>query len=406
MSWFLETGLSSNNGSNESCVNNTFSTMQINQILVAVSSTGMVSMICCLTAVLMVVLLRLYKKFVYRLALYQVLAALFFSFCLSIQLMAYDYDSTSEWSRVSCKVVGFLMQYSICAKVIFTACLTFHLFFLVVFFKNFQKLEVIYIFVSVIIPLLYSWIPFVTDTFGMSHAWCWIRGWKNNCARNKSTPGLIEQFVLLYGPFYLIALIEALAVVVMVVVLVRRAFFEKRISNAGVIENKPLITLRIKDQKKEAVRQLMPLLVYPLLFLLMIGLGLVDRVYGAFATTTSYPLTIIHAVLGFSSAFFGGLALILHLCLLKEWKKKMAVSSFDHQDSPRVNGVVYQVNGEAITATTTRHVVPAESKIDAYKLGSAQVNDREPSTAATTQHFPPAESEVDGVKLDWEHTYM
>ena len=42
----------------------------------------------------------------------------------------------------------------------------------------------------------------------------------------------------------------------------------------------------------------------------------------------------------------------------------------------------------------------AESKIDAYKLGGAQVNDREPSTAATTQHFPPAESEVDGVKLD------
>ena len=143
MSWFLETGLSSNNGCNESCANNTFSTKQINQILVAVSSTGMVSMICCLTAVLMVVLLRLYKKFVYRLALYQVLAALFFSYCLSIQLMAYDYDSTSEYSRISCKAVGFLTQYSICVKVIFSACLTFHLFLLVVFFKNFQKLEVI-----------------------------------------------------------------------------------------------------------------------------------------------------------------------------------------------------------------------------------------------------------------------
>ena len=135
----MESSLASGNGSSESCANNTFSEEQINQLLVAVSSTGMVSMLCCLTAVMMVVVLRLYKKFVYRLALYQVLAALFFSFVLSIQLMAYNYDSRSEYSSRSCEAVGFLTQFSISVKSMFTACLTFHLFFLVVFFEDFQN---------------------------------------------------------------------------------------------------------------------------------------------------------------------------------------------------------------------------------------------------------------------------
>ena len=75
------------------------------------------------------------------------------------------------------------------------------------------------------------------------------------------------------------------------------------------------------------------------------------------------------------------------------------MSISDHQDTPWVNGDVYQFNVAAITATTTHHVVSAKSKIDADKLGGAQV-DREPSTAATTQHFVPAESKVDGEKLD------
>ena len=395
----MEASLASGNGSSQSCANDTFSGEQIDHILIAVSSTGMVSMLCCLTAVLMVVVLRLYKKFVYRLALYQVSAALFFSFALSIQLMAYNYDSKSEYSTRSCEAVGFLMQFSIWVKVMFTACLTFHLFFLVVFFKNFQKLEVFYILFAVFFPLLHSWIPFTTNSFGMSDAWCWIRGWKDNCARSKSAPGLIEQFALCYGPFYLIALLDALAIVVMVVVLLRRAFFKKRISLRKVVnDDVPLLASR-KDQKKEAVRQLLPLLIYPILFLLMIGFGLVDRVYAAIAKTVSFPLTIIHAVLGFSWPCFAGLALILHLCSLKEWKKRSAVSRNGRQDSPRH---VHQVNVEAITATTTWHNVPAESSVDACKLGKAGQTNREPSTAATTQHLVPAESEVDGWKLGWK----
>lgn len=356
----------SSNGS-ELC-NNTFSKEQIDQILIALSSTGMASMLTCFIGVLIVMLLKLYKKFAYRLAAYQVLAALFFSFTLSLELMALHYDSKSEFSRRACEAVGFLTQYSTWVKLMFTACLTFHLFCLAVFFRNFQKLEIVYILVSVLSPLLHVWIPFINDSFGMSGAWCWIRGWKNDCAKEKYTEGLIEQFALWYGPFFLVALIDALAIILMVTVLILRAFLEKRNSRSA---SEPLIA-RKRDQKKEALRQLMPLLIYPLLFLVLIMFAMVDRVYGAIAKTASYPLAIIHAVFGLSWGFFAGLALILHLCLLREWSKKKKRKAFfpppkDLQSRPPPSCVNDAV--EPSTATTTRPVVPAESEVDALKLG-------------------------------------
>ena len=356
----------SGNGS-ESC-NNTFSKEQIDQILIALSSTGTASMLTCFTGVLIVMILKLYKKFAYRLATYQVLAALFFSFTLSLELMALHYDSKSVFSRRACEAVGFLTQYSTWVKLMFTACLTFHLFCLAVFFKNFQKLETVYIFVSVLSPLLHAWIPFINDSFGISGAWCWIRGWKNDCAKEKYTPGLIEQFALWYGPFFLVALIDALAIILMVTVLMLRAFLEKR--NSRSQSSEPLL-VRKRDQKKEALRQLMPLLIYPLLFLVLIVFAMVDRVYGAVAKTASYPLAIIHAVFGLSWGFFAGLALILHLCLLREWSKKKRKTFFpppkDFESRPPPSCINDAV--EPSTASTTQPVVPAESEVDALKLG-------------------------------------
>ena len=358
--------VASGNGS-ESC-NNTFSKEQIDQILIALSSTGMASMLTCFTGVLMVIILKLYKKFAYRLAVYQVLAALFFSFTLSLELMALHYDSKSEFSRRACEAVGFLTQYSTWVKLMFTACLTFHLFCLAVFFKNFQKLEIVYILISVFSPLLHAWIPFINDSFGISGAWCWIRGWKNDCAKEKYTQGLIEQFALWYGPFFLVALIDSLAIILMVIVLMVRAFLEKRNRRS---RSEPLLA-RKRDQKREALRQLMPLLIYPLLFLVLILFAMVDRVYGAVAKTASYPLAIIHAVFGLSWGFFAGLALILHLCLLREMSKKKKRTVFfappkDLQPSPPLRSVCDTV--EPSTATTTQPVVPAESEVDALKIG-------------------------------------
>ena len=317
----------SDNNYTDSC-NSSFSKQQIDQILIALGTAGIASVVTCSVAVLMVISSLLYKKFVYRLALYQVLAALFFSLTLSLELLALHYQGKSVYFRRVCEAVGFLTQYSTWVKLMFTACLTFHLFCLAVFFKNFVKLEVVYVLISVFSPLLHVWIPFIKHSFGMSGAWCWIRGWKDDCAREKYTLGLIEQFALWYGPFFLIALVDALAIVIMVITLAIRAFKKKR-----CLSDQETLLEQNRDQKKEALRQVLPLVVYPILFLVLVVFAMIDRVYGALAKSVSYPLTIIHAVLGLSWGLFTGLALIVHLCRLKELSKKktelLSIASYD-----------------------------------------------------------------------------
>ena len=371
MSVFFEPVVFTGDNESDSC-NSTFSREQIDQILIALSTTGMASMLTCSIAVLMVVLLRLYKRFAYRLALYQVLAALFFSLTLSLELLALHYESKSVYSRRVCEAVGFLTQYSTWVKLMFTACLTFHLFCLAVFFKNFVKLELVYVLISVFSPLLHVWIPFIKHSFGMSGAWCWIRGWKDDCAKEKYTLGLIEQFALWYGPFFLVTLVDALAIVVMVITLAIRAFRQRRCS--FVSDTEPLLK-QARDQKKEALKQLLPLLIYPLLFLILILFDLVDRVYDALAKGASYPLAIIHAVFGLSWGLFAGLALILHLCLLKEWsqKKRKLVAHAQRHSKSKSKSVLHDCNDfvtdDPLTAPTTRPSIPAESEVDASKLG-------------------------------------
>ena len=362
-------------GNNESDLcNGTFSEKQINNLLIGLSTTGLASVLTCSIAVIMVMLLRLYKKFVYRLALYQVLAALFFSITLSLELLALNYDSKSQYSKSACEAVGFLTQYSTWVKLMFTACLMFHLFCLTVFFKNFYKLEIAYVLISVFSPLLHVWIPFINHSFGMSGAWCWIRGWKDDCAKEKYTLGLVEQFTLWYGPFSLVALIDALAIIVIFVVMAVRAFRERR--HHFDHNHEPLLT-QIRDPKKEAFKQLLPLLIYPLLFLVLILSAMVDRVYDAIAKSASYPLAMIHAVFGLSWGLFTGLALILHLCLLKEWKRMAVLAAPGHEvlnTIPLLQSVnnysdFVVINVDPTTAATTRPSIPAESEVDARKLG-------------------------------------
>ena len=74
----LESSVYGSNNESDLCIG-TFSNKQIDNLLIGLSTTGMVSGLTCSIAVIMVMLFRLYKKFVYRLALYQVLAALFTS---------------------------------------------------------------------------------------------------------------------------------------------------------------------------------------------------------------------------------------------------------------------------------------------------------------------------------------
>ena len=51
---------------------------------------------------------------------------------------------------------------------------------------------------SLLVPLPIACVPFITHTYGLAGAWCWIKATDADCS--KSEAGVIEQFTLWYGP--------------------------------------------------------------------------------------------------------------------------------------------------------------------------------------------------------------
>ena len=62
-----------------------------------------------------------------------------------------------------------------------------------------SKQEVAIVASVIVLPLLFDWIPFTTNSYGQYATWCWIHTLEQNCTTNSA--GLWEQIWLWYVPF-------------------------------------------------------------------------------------------------------------------------------------------------------------------------------------------------------------
>ena len=342
---------------------------QRNDLLLGVGVTGICSALCCINALAMVVYLRLYKLFVYRLAMYQVMGSLLQASAMASVLLLWDFDSKRLYYQVSCKFSAFILQFGMWVKVMFTIQLTFHLFCYVVFFKNFKHLEKLYIALSVAFPLLMAGIPFIGDYYRIAGAWCYISSWEGDCATTKLKTGIIEQFVLYYGPVTFLLALNAVSIFIMIVVLLYRA--HKYRSS----DREPLLAGR--DQRKEVLKQLLPLIVYPIIFFTFLLFPLANRIFMAASKTTNYDLIMVHAVTISSVGFFAGLALIAHICLYQF--KKRSVKPLPASAPKDTDSDYFSTFANATPNTSgvlTKFSLPNESEVDAAFMKRSQWNER------------------------------
>ena len=290
-------------------------TLQRNELILINGSIATFSFLCCVVAVSMVIVLRLYIHFIYRLAMYQVLASLFFSMSIGLALMLYDYKEDHLYYTVSCKMTAFLLVYSPWVKILFTSWLTFHLFSYVVFFKNLKRLEWLYISSSVFGPLLIACIPLVHNDYGFVGPWCYIRSWNDDCATEKYTEGIIEQFVLFYGPAFLMVGLCVVAIVTMLSVLLYRNY------SRVIYDDQSHAPLLDRDQRKEVIKQLLPLLAYPIIYLLILIFPLTYRIYSAISPDTDFVSLLFLGLSYDSVGFFSSMALLVHLCSVQRYKR-------------------------------------------------------------------------------------
>ena len=343
-------------GENSTNCNN-FSNGDKNRILIAKGGTGLLTFSMCLIAVSIVLRMRLYKHFSYRLAMYQILSSLCLSvFEASVCLLNYNGDI---YYQIACTTTAFLLEYFLWIKLLFTLCLIFHLFSLAVCRKNFQKLEIGYVLFSILFPLLYTWIPFIHNSFGVAGAWCWIRDWKDDCANEKYLEGIIEQFVLWYGALFVSLTLSVVAVFIMLIVLAQRAYAHKNSENEYLIENQE------RNRNLKAIKELLPLLAYPVLFYILALFPLINRIYSAISPNANVKLAMAHSITESSWGFFSSWALIIHILVMRQLKKKRQVQVIEQHTSD-VNTVHDSGNDTYTTYSTvpTTHHIINESEID------------------------------------------
>ena len=226
----------------------------------------------CFTSVVLVFVFKLYIYFVHRLALYQVLAALFSGLALTLELLFLIFRKDDEKNHWLCETVGFLTLYFSWVRLLFTAWLVVHLFCQAVLHKDPQRdhkcYEVLCVVISFMFPLLFTWIPFVNKDYGPAGAWCWIKNWNNNCIDNLSIVGIAEQFVLWHGPAMFFSVVESIAIIVIVL----RLLFCYQPSNVPTGSARPLMELprNLAQKRRKALNELLPLLAYPILFCLLL----------------------------------------------------------------------------------------------------------------------------------------
>ena len=349
---------------NEVLTNNcnvSFSNEQKTHLLIAIMSSGAVSTVMCSIAVLLVMCLKLYKYFVYRLALYQVVSCLFFSVAEALQMININYVEDTYHIN-ACRATAFLVTYTVWVKLLLTLCLVFHIFCLAVCLKNLKNLEIAYILVSVLFPCLIVWIPFIHNFYDLAGAWCWIRDWNNDCPSEKEIVGIIEQFTLWYGPLFVSLTLCLIAVIIIIIILIWKAYLSYKIKS-----EQPLLLKEYPNKTLVALKELLPLLAYPIIFFVLALFPIIDRVYGAISPHGSYSLLLAHALTEASWGTFSALALLGHVLLRRNLRHQTAAPPSFTRNKIEGSTAVYTKETVASTnalSTYTLHDEESESEND------------------------------------------
>ena len=279
------------------------------------STMGGVAILVCSTALIPFLVMKLHRKLVYRLALYQVLSALVYGVIGIVQLVFIDNAIVEDVSRGLCVAIAFIHEYVIILKLMCTIWVTFHIFCYVVLYRNMKRLEMMYVLTSLVVPVFFAVVPFTTETYGLAGSWCWIQTQRKNCPGkdNLLIKGVAEQFALLYAPGMITLLAESVAMVIIVAIV----YYRKRqdtLQDNGAIQTK-------------VMRQMLPLAAYPITFCLLFVTPFINRVYDVYSNPPR-SLLIASALCIQLWSVAAGLSLWAHIMVIRRESHKIKTAKF------------------------------------------------------------------------------
>ena len=335
--------------------------------LIIVGSMNGIAAFACLIAAISLCALKLHNKSVYRLILYQVLASLGLSAVFVGQLFLIKYNELSTVVEGAynglCTAFAFFLMFAEWVKLVFTVWVTVHLFFFAVFFINLRRFEPMYVVTSMLIPAIISCVPLATRKYGPAEVWCWIKDWDCHSSTHDSA-AIIEQFALWFGPCMAVLILTVVAMVAMLVIVVHRIYGRHT-------------TLK-RDQNWKALKQLLPLAIYPILFLVFNIMPFVNRLYGSLnsiaeSDQTRYGLSISHAVGLGCWNLSTGLVVIIHVSVAGFSRKGTGVHQVGTHGMQGA-GDCY-INVDESLATFNNHTAPPSDYSTWFALPTPSIDD-------------------------------
>ena len=223
---------------------------------------AVISSLACLATIALVVAVRAYRSYIHRLTLYLAITSLCFAVSLGLSVAPVDTDSypislRSGWND-TCIAFGFLIQYFSLSSALSTLWICINVFALSVFNVKAGRCgcEVIGYLIIFFIPCLVFWIPVVSNSFGQTSVWCWIRC---SSSGGDSLAASLSPIMVLY----LISLVMTFVVVMRFLVELKRG--------------------RVKDAHKAALKEVLPLLIYPGTYCVVFGVAAFTPLYVSYA---------------------------------------------------------------------------------------------------------------------------
>ena len=286
--------------------------------IISVSSSASVA---CVLAIIFIMVFKGYKKFVHRLTLYLIIAALLELAVSIVDVLPVYHDGTVVAVRRGyeglCAVVGFLIEVTLWMKMLVICWVVLYLVMVLVFRHNAdnvkRKHEVCGIAVVLLLPLLVTWVPFVKNRYGLSEVACWIKLSENSTC-NYDYIGLTFMFAFYYGPAFCGGIATLVALCTILIVMCKRAMTQEQGFGTQSIY-------------RQGVKEVLPLILYPLIYLLLLTALVATRIHDAIPSERLTKLSwLVYHIIIISTRLFMPFVCLLHLsticCRIKEIRQQ------------------------------------------------------------------------------------
>ena len=177
---------------------------------------GSVSVLGCIIMLTLILAQKRFKTTTQRLLLYINLSILIASIVYVVRGAGYGLLDNQYF----CTGIAYINQFCAASLLAVMCCFLLHLFLKAIFVVRIKKMEILYIPIIFILPLLVSAIPFIKNSYGKAGPWCWIQGKEGECELFEI--GMIMQYSLWYGPLYTLIIIGAVIYVISILILKKK----------------------------------------------------------------------------------------------------------------------------------------------------------------------------------------